>query len=48
MPLTTKEAQQLEDFLALIAMQSTGVYDDLRLVGIRERFEAREAQRRVP
>lgn len=46
MPRTATEHQQLEDFLALIAMQSTGIFDDLRLMDIRERSEAREALRR--
>lgn len=40
--------QQLEDFLSLIAMQSSGVFDDLLLMDIRERDEAREAQRHAP
>lgn len=38
----------IEDWLALIVMQSQGVFDDLRVMEIRERFEAREAQRREP
>lgn len=48
MPRTAAEQQQLKDFLALIAMQSMGVFDDLRLMAIRERSEAREAQRHAP
>lgn len=42
------EQQQLEDFFALIAMQCSGVFDDLWLMDIRERSEAREAQRNAP
>lgn len=45
MPRTAAEQQQLEDFLALIAMQCSGVFDHLGLMAIRERTEAREAQR---
>lgn len=34
----------MRDFFALIQMQTAGVFDDLRLMEIRERSEAREAQ----
>ncbi len=36
------------DLLSLLAMQHAGVFDDLLVMEIRERIEAREARRREP